>query len=252
MAQRAQSNFGINNVIKKYILIVTVVLAGVMSSGCASNNPDDPLEPFNRAMFSFNEGVDKAILRPVASGYKAVTPEFARRSVSNFFSNAGLPWSTVNAGLQLKAEKFLTGVFRFGVNTIFGFGGLLDIASEMGLDHPQEDFGQTLGYWGVKPGPYLVLPILGPSNIRDTVGMTADFFGNPLTYIDDDGTRYGLTALNGINLRAQLIGADDVVEGAALDKYIFMRDGYMQRRQNLVYDGNPPSDPSFDIDDDDL
>lgn len=237
---------------KKTFLVSAVALSALLSSGCASNNPNDPLEPYNRAMFSFNDGVDKAILRPIASGYKAVTPEFARNSVSNFFNNLALPWSTLNAGFQLKPEKFLTGLFRLGVNTIFGFGGLFDIASEMGLDAPQEDFGQTLGYWGVGTGPYIVWPLLGSSNLRDSVGSVADMYGYPVTYIDDDGTRYGVTALGVINLRAQLIGADDVADSAALDRYIFFRDAYMQRRQNLVYDGNPPMDTSFDIDDDDL
>lgn len=237
---------------KKQIVVLTTVALSFWAAGCASSDPKDPLEPWNRAVYSFNDGVDQAILKPVATGYKAVTPEFARQHVSNFFNNASDAWGTLNAALQLKPEKFLTGVFRLGVNTIFGFGGLVDVATGMGLDSPQEDFGQTLGYWGVGPGPYIVWPILGSSNVRDSVGMVADWYGSPITYIQDDGTRYGVIALHGINLRAELIGADDVLEGAALDKYLFVRDGYMQRRQNLIYDGNPPMDLDFDIDDDDL
>lgn len=236
----------------KKITCIGMLLASVALVGCASNDPQDPLEPFNRAMFSFNDGIDQAILKPVAKGYKAVTPGFARTHVSNFFQNLGDVWGTANAGFQFKGRKFLTGLFRFGVNSTFGLAGLVDVATPLGLERPEEDFGQTLGYWGIKSGPYLVLPILGPSNVRDTIGMVADSYAYPVTYIKDDATSWGLLVLDGINTRAQLLGVDDVANSAALDRYTFFKNAYLQRRQNLIYDGNPPMDSSFDIDDADL
>lgn len=233
-------------------LFFTALVACSMA-GCASNDPQDPFEGYNRAMFSFNEGLDNAVIKPVAKGYKAVTPSFFRTHVGNFFSNLRDVWGTANAGLQFKGEKFATGLFRVGVNSTFGFGGLVDVASSLGLDRPQEDFGQTLGYWGVKPGPFIVWPVFGPSNVRDTIGMIADGFAYPVAYIDDDGTRWGLVALNGINLRAQLLGVDDVADSAALDKYTFIKNAYMQRRLNMVYDGNPPvDDADYQFEDDEL
>lgn len=236
----------------KKIAYSMALVASFALAGCASNDPQDPFEPFNRAMFSFNDGVDKAVLTPVAKGYKAVTPSFARTHVSNFFRNLGDVWGTANAGFQLKGEKFFTGLFRFGVNSTFGFAGLVDVATPLGLERPNEDFGQTLGYWGIKPGPYIVLPFLGPSNVRDTIGLVADAYAYPVTYIENDRVEWGLVALAAVNTRAQLLGIDDVANSAALDPYLFFKNAYLQRRQNLIYDGNPPMDADFDIDDDDL
>ena len=229
-----------------------MVLLAFALSGCAGNDPQDPFEGYNRAMFSFNDGVDRAVLQPVAKGYKAITPSFFRGHVSNFFSNLGDIWGTANAGFQFKGEKFLTGVFRVGVNSTFGIGGLVDVAGPLGLDSPQEDFGQTLGYWGIKPGPYIVLPIFGPSNVRDTIGMIADGFAGVSYFVDENSVRWGLLALDGINLRAQLLSVEGAVDGAALDKYTFFKNAYMQRRLNMVYDGDPPVEPGFEIDDADL
>lgn len=240
---------------KRLSLILTTALLGLLLGGCASvenRNPDDPLEPMNRAVFKFNDTLDQAILKPVATGYKAVTPEFARQSVSNVFNNVGGVWSTLNAGFQLKGEKFLQGFFRVCTNTIFGIGGLFDVATALGLPDPQEDFGQTLGYWGVKPGPYIVLPFLGPANVRDGVGRVADAYGNPVSYLDSDKAKYGLLTLDVINTRASLLDVEAAAEHSMFDKYIFFKDAYMQRRQSLVYDGNPPSDPDFEFDDDEL
>lgn len=240
---------------KKLSWGLVIAALAFMLSGCASvehKTPGDPLESMNRAVFKFNDALDRAVLKPVATGYKAVTPEFFRHSVKNFFGNAGDVWGTVNAALQFKGEKFLQGFFRVGVNTIFGFGGLFDVASSLGLPSPEEDFGQTLGYWGVGSGPYIVWPLLGPSNMRDSVGLAADIYANPLTFIKNDKVKYGLTTLGIINLRARLLGVEEAAEGSMFDRYIFYRDAYMQRRQNLIYDGAPPMDDSFDISDDDL
>ncbi|MGL4666748.1 MAG: MlaA family lipoprotein [Saezia sp.] len=235
-------------------VLITAVL-GLLLGGCASvenRNPNDPFEPMNRAVFKFNDAVDRAVLKPVATGYKAVVPSFARQSVSNVFNNAGGIWSTLNAGFQLKGEKFLQGFFRVCTNTIFGIGGLFDVASALGLPDPQEDLGQTLGHWGVKPGPYLVLPFLGSSSPRDGLGLAVGVYVHPFTYIESDKAKYGLAGVGVINLRATLLDVEKAAESSILDRYIFMRDIYMQRRQNMVYDGNPPMDESFKFSDDEL
>lgn len=241
--------------IKKFHIYAAVTAIAVLSSslsGCASNHPQDPFEKVNRIVFAFNEHLDRAVLKPIATGYQTVVPEVARTHIGNFFGNTVDVWSTANAGFQLKPEKFLTGVFRVGVNTIFGFGGLIDIATEMGLDKPQEDLGQTLGYWGIGPGPYIVWPVLGPSNVRDSVGRVGDYLANPVIHIEDDATRFGLLALGTVHLRSVLIGIVNVTDEAALDRYIFLRDAFMQRRQNLIYDGAPPLSQLSDINDSDL
>jgi phospholipid-binding lipoprotein MlaA len=224
-----------------------LLLAGV-ASGCATNNPRDPLEPFNRAMYTVNETVDKAVIRPVAVGYKAVTPELVRAGIGNFFDNLSVPATVVNSLLQGKVGEAAEGVMRFSFNTIFGFAGVLDIASEMRIPRRYEDFGQTLGKWGVPSGPYLVLPVLGPSTVRDTAGSFA--YGqakdlNPYKYIDNgkDETQLGLQFLQGIELRADLLASERMLNELALDKYTFVRDTYLQRRRNAVYDGDPPEEP---------
>ena len=235
--------------------ILMVMVLALLLGGCATGenrNPDDPFEPMNRAVFKFNDALDRAVLKPVATGYKAVTPGFARQSVSNVFSNVGGVWSTLNAGFQLKGEKFLQGFFRVCTNTIFGIGGLFDVATALGLPDPQEDFGQTLGYWGVKPGPYLVLPFLGSSNVRDGVGVALGTYVHPFSYLDSEKTRYGLAGLGVVDLRASLLDVEGAAEHSMFDRYIFFRDVYMQRRQNLVYDGEPPLDQTFEFSDDEL
>lgn len=251
---------------RKVVQLLLVVGMMVSLLGCANKDnrhPNDPLEPMNRVIFSFNDGLDRVILKPIATGYEAVTPSFFRRYISNFTNNAGGVWSTANAGLQLKGEQFLTGFFRFGVNTIFGFGGFLDIASEMGLDDPQQDFGLTLGYWGVPTGAYIVWPVLGPSTVRDSVGMGVGMVADPvrgpytpwgdsLLYAPSDQVTYSIIALDVINTRAELLDVERAVEGSMLDRYVFFRDAYLQRRQNLIHDGNPPVDAEFEFDDDEL
>ena len=214
-------------------------------TGCASApaaHPRDPLEPFNRSVFQFNDAVDRAVIKPVATVYRDVLPSPIRTGVSNFFYNLQDAWSFVNCSLQLKGEAAGNSLMRFGVNTFLGLGGVLDIASEMRIERHTEDFGQTLGYWGVGAGPYLVLPLLGPSTVRDTAALPVDLKGNLVSGISDVGTRNSLTALNLLSRRARLIGASDLLDQVALDPYTFSRDAFLDRRQNLVYDGNPPDD----------
>lgn len=218
---------------------------GLLLSGCASvPQPDerDPLQSYNRAMDSFNDGVDKAVLKPVATAYDTVLPQPVRTGVSNFFGNLGDAWSFVNNVLQGKPEGALHSFWRVVVNTTIGIGGLFDPASEMRLERHREDFGQTLGHWGVGPGPYVVLPLLGPSTLRDTVALPLDWLGHPRSQIHDVPVRNSLTAVEFVNTRAKLLEAGDLLDGAALDPYSFKRDAFLQKRRNDVYDGSPPDD----------
>lgn len=217
----------------------------LLLSGCASGpraNPRDPLEPFNRGVYQFNDAVDRAVIKPVATVYRDVLPSPVRTGVTNFFANLQDAWSFVNNALQLKGEAASNSLVRFGVNTFLGLGGVLDIASEMRIERKTEDFGQTLGYWGVGSGPYLVLPLLGPSTVRDTVAVPVDAQGNLVNGVDDVPVRNSLTTLNLLNRRARLLEASDMLEQVALDPYTFTRDAFLQRRQNDVYDGNPPDE----------
>lgn len=213
--------------------------------GCATGpqaNPKDPLEPFNRSMYAFNEKADEIVLQPVARGYQAITPGFIRAGVSNFFSNLGEPLNAVNNLLQGKAGAAVSDVGRFAMNSVLGIFGLWDVATPAGLDRSNEDFGQTLGRWGARPGPYLVLPLLGPSSVRDAVGRIGDSPFGLTRYVDPADLRTGLYVLDIVNTRANLLGASNVLEAAALDRYGFVRDAYLQRRRSLVYDGKPPKD----------
>ncbi|WP_295855779.1 VacJ family lipoprotein [uncultured Xylophilus sp.] len=212
-------------------LIATAALLG----GCATGpdrNPRDPFEPFNRGVFEFNEAVDRAVLRPVATVYRDATPYPVRAGVGNFFRNLTEPWSFVNHVLQLKPQAAGETAIRFGVNTFLGFGGLIDIAGAARIPYRRQDFGQTLAHYGVPTGPYVVLPILGPSTVRDTAALPVDFKGNLLSEIDDNSVRNSLFALRVVDIRASLLGATSVIEQAALDKYSFTRDSYLQLRRN--------------------
>lgn len=201
----------------------------------------DPLESFNRSVFSINEAVDAAVLKPVAQAYKDIVPEYVRTLVDNVFGNVADAWSTVNQLLQGKIENTVTMGFRVIVNTGFGFGGLLDIGSEIGLEKKPEDFGQTLGRWGVPPGPYVVLPVLGPSTLRDTAALPVDWQASPSQFVGDERSAViGVVVLQAVSTRAGLLGASKVLDDIALDKYSFLRDAYLARRQNQVYDGDPP------------
>ena len=214
-----------------------------LMAGCASGpraNPADPFEPFNRSVFRFNDGVDEAILRPVATAYRDKLPLLVRTGVNNFFGNLGDVWNFTNSVLQLRLQASAENFMRFNVNTLFGLGGLLDIATEAGIERRNEDFGQTLGRWGVPPGPYLVLPLLGPSTVRDASVLPIDRYGDPVTYIDSGVVRGSLSALRVIDARSNFLRASKLLDDAALDKYSFTRDAHLQRRLNDVYDGNPP------------
>ncbi|AVS92053.1 ABC transporter [Paracidovorax avenae] len=206
-------------------------------AGCATGpdaNPRDPFEPYNRGMTRFNDKVDDVLLRPVATAYTEVTPRLVRTGVSNFFANLGDLWSFVNNALQLRGEGALNSIARFSANTVFGIGGLFDVATEMRIERSKQDFGLTLGRWGVPTGPYLVLPFLGPSTVRDTVALPVDAKGNLITYVDPVSDRNALYALSAVNTRANLLRASSVLDSAALDKYSFTRDAYLQVRSQAV------------------
>ena len=231
--------------------LALAVAACAMLAGCATpGNPQDPLEKFNRASFAFNDAVDRVALKPAASAYKKVLPGFAQTGVSNFFGNLSDAWSSVNNLLQGKGEAGMTDFTRFALNSTFGIAGLLDIASEAGLQKHNEDFGQTLGVWGVPSGPFLMLPILGPSTVRDTAALPADFAGDVWAYKTPVNWRNVGAGVRVVDKRAALLDASNLFEEAALDRYDFIRDGYMQRRESQVRDGeseragDTPDDPA--------
>ena len=208
-------------------------------AGCATGpdaNPRDPLEPFNRGVYQFNDAVDTAVLKPVATAYQKVTPSPVRTGVSNFFGNLGDLWSSVNAGLQLRPREATENLMRFSVNTVFGIAGVLDIASEMGIPRTRLDFGQTMGRWGAPSGPYLVLPLLGPSSVRDGTGLVVDATGDPVSSMNHVPSRNSVLTLRVVDTRAGLLRATNLLEDAALDKYSFTRDFYLNRRQNQIDD----------------
>jgi phospholipid-binding lipoprotein MlaA len=198
------------------------------------NNPRDPLEGFNRAMFSFNEGLDEAVLKPVAQAYQSVLPSFVQTAIGNFFGNAGDIWTAVNNLLQGRLTDSVNDVMRVAVNTTFGLGGLLDIASAGGIPKHREDFGQTLGKWGVRSGPYVMLPLLGASTLRDTIAIPIDFKGDVLFSHTSTSTRNVSTVVRFVDQRASVLDASKLIEEAALDKYVFIRDAYLQRRAGQI------------------
>lgn len=208
----------------------------------------DPLERYNRAMFEFNRKLDDQVLRPIARTYRDITPDVVETGVSNFFRNLRNISTIANNLLQFKFEAAFRDTGRFVFNSSFGLLGLIDIATPMGLPSSEEDFGQTLGYWGIDQGYYLVLPVLGPSTTRDVFSVVVDRqLLSPLAYVDPMGAEIALRAGEVIDYRAQLLGGERLLDEAALDPYLFQRDAYLQRRLNLVHDGNPPA-PDFDFD----
>lgn len=218
---------------------LSAAVLALLLAGCASGpnvHPQDPLEPFNRNVSAFNEAVDSAVLKPVATVYRDVTPDMVRTGVSNFFSNLSDVWSFTNATLQLRPREAAENFLRVGVNTAFGLGGVLDVASEMGIERTRLDFGQTLGRWGVPAGPYLVLPIFGPSSVRDAAGFGIELSGDLVQDIPSIATRNSLTVLRAVETRANLLRATSMLDGAALDKYSFTRDVYLRRRQSQIED----------------
>lgn len=211
-------------------------------SGCASNgDPRDPLEPMNRAAHTFNETVDRVALKPLAEVYHAVAPRFVESGIRNVFSNLNDVTVFANDLLQFKLDHAAADFLRLSFNSSFGLLGLLDVASEMGLKKRNEDFGQTLGTWGVGDGAYVVLPFFGPSSVRDTVGLAVDNnYTDPVRYIDDIGVRNRSALVRVVSRRAELLEAKEAVDAAALDGYEFNRDIYLERRRAQVYDGKPP------------
>jgi phospholipid-binding lipoprotein MlaA len=222
---------------------LAVATAGlVLLTGCASGpgtNPVDPFEPFNRGMFRFNDAVDENVLVPTAKAYRAVLPSPVRTGISNFFGNISDVWSFANSVMQLRLQNSAETFMRVNVNTVFGLGGILDIATEIGLDRHKEDFGQTLGRWGVPSGPYLVTPLLGPSTVRDTAALLVDFNGDGLAAIKTVSVREISYVVRVVDARAQFLRAGQLLNDAALDKYSFTRDIFLARRQSEVDDGNP-------------
>ena len=208
-------------------------------------DPRDPLEPLNRGIYSFNEGVDQAILKPTAQAYRFVVPQFIRASVSNFFSNINDVVVALNNLLQGKFTAAYSDLGRVAINSTIGLLGLFDVASEAGIEKHDEDFGQTLGYWGVGDGPFVMLPFFGPSTGRDAVGRFADHYVDPVTYVDPSRPRNWMWGTRIVNRRAELLDASTVLQTAALDPYEFVRDAYLQRRRSLVHDGSPPAERDF-------
>lgn len=221
------------------MLLKRAVLLGMVVglTACATGpnvDPRDPMEKFNRDMTEFNNVVDGVVLKPVATAYTETMPYFVRTGVSNFFGNLRDVWSTLNTAMQLRLEDTVVNALRVGLNTLWGFGGVIDIASEMHLYRSPADFGQTLGRWGVPPGPYLVLPILGPSTVRDTVGMGIEAKGDLVRGLDNVTNRNLLQGLRAVEARAGLLRASSVLDDAALDKYTFTREVFLQRRKSII------------------
>ncbi len=233
-----------NQIFKRCSVLLIAVVALVLQ-GCASvktADARDPWESMNRRIYQFNDAVDTVAIKPAAEIYTQVLPSFVRTGIHNFLGNLSDVWSMANSAMQLKGQATAETFMRINVNTFLGLGGLLDVASEMRLEKRKEDFGQTLGYWGVKPGPYLVLPLLGPSTLRDTLATPMDFKGDPSQVFPDEATRNSLSVTRVLDVRSGLLQTVDVIKAASLDPYTFVRDGYLQKRKNDIYDGNPPSD----------
>lgn len=235
------------NTLTRRLGMILVVSSALFLQACASvKSADvrDPWESMNRSVYNFNEVLDNAAIKPAAKVYTAVLPTPVRTGIHNFLGNLGDVWTLANTVMQLKGQASAETLMRISVNTVFGLGGVLDVASEMRLEKRNEDFGQTLGYWGVKSGPYLVLPLFGPSTLRDTLATPIDMQGNAVQQFNDTATRNALTGLRVIDVRSGFLESLDVIKAAALDPYSFVRDAYLQKRENDIHDGNPPA--SFD------
>lgn len=214
-----------------------------LAGAAQAQSEKDPIEGWNRAIFSFNDGVDVAVLKPVATGYKTVVPELVRNGVTNVFNNLSDGWSAINQLLQGKPVNAAQMTMRVATNSLFGIAGLFDVASDLGIERQPEDFGQTLGRWGLPAGPYIVLPLLGPSSLRDTAALPVDMQWRPAALSNDSATRVGISMLQLIDVRTGLLGASRILDEIALDKYVFVRDAYLSRRRSQVYDGDPPDLP---------
>ena len=223
---------------------MNVLALCALLTACATPQRPDPLESWNRGVFAFNDSVDVAVVKPVATVWRDWVPQPLRRGVSNFFGNVGDLWSATNLALQGRFGDSLSDLGRFGTNTVFGVLGFVDVASELGLEKHGEDLGQTLGVWGVPTGAYIVWPFLGPSTLRDSLDIPASVAFSPSSFVSPESAAYALTSLRFINLRAELLQATSLLDTIALDKYSFTRDAYLQRRRSLVYNGHPPEDAS--------
>ncbi|HHH44708.1 MAG TPA: VacJ family lipoprotein [Gammaproteobacteria bacterium] len=230
--------------------IAWVVLLTLLFAGCAVRTPyedaNDPLEPVNRVIYRFNDGLDRMVLKPVARGYQTYIPSTARTGVRNFFNNLYEPLTIVNDVLQGKGHHTAGDTMRFGFNTIFGVLGLFDVATGWGLELRKEDFGQTFGVWGFGEGWYLVLPVLGPSTVRDAAGLPLEYQVDLLARNTSGITRYSAYSLLFISRRADLLSASDTLDSGAVDPYLQVREAYRQKRWYDIYDGNPPDDDFSD------
>ncbi|MFZ3222026.1 MAG: VacJ family lipoprotein [Rugosibacter sp.] len=219
-----------------------LLLTAFLTAGCASSagGNKDPLEGFNRVMFAFNDGVDQVVLKPVATGYDAVLPTPVRTGVTNFFGNIADVFIGINNLLQGKVSDGAGDLGRVAVNSTLGLLGVFDVASNMGIEKHEEDFGQTFGRWGADSGAFVVVPFFGPRTVRDTAGLVLDVATDPVSYVDHVPTRNTMAGVRLVDDRANLLPADKVIAEAALDKYSYIRDAYLQRRRSLIYDGNAP------------
>jgi len=216
---------------RRRALLAVLTGLSIVLGGCATVQKPDPLEPVNRKVFAFNEGLDKVVLKPTATAYKAVVPAPARTGISNFFSNLSEPWSAVNLMLQGRFKEGASDLGRFGTNSTVGILGFVDFASDWGMPRHGEEFGRTLGSWGIDTGAYLVLPLFGPSNMRDAAALPVDSFGNPLGYVGNVPVRNTMTVMKMVDKRATYLDASRLIDEASLDKYTFVRDAYLQRRR---------------------
>ncbi|MBM3397169.1 MAG: VacJ family lipoprotein [Betaproteobacteria bacterium] len=235
------------NAIRNRFLLVLAMAMLLVLQGCStvkSADARDPWEPMNRSIYQFNDAVDTIALKPAAELYVKALPSMVRTGVNNFFGNLGDVWSMANSAMQFKGQDTVETFMRISVNTFMGLGGVLDVATAMGIEKRREDFGQTLGYWGVQSGPYVMLPLFGPSTLRDALAFPVDMQGNVTNQLSDQRTRNALLATRLVDTRAGLLRTVDAVKASSLDPYSFVRDAYLQKRRNDIYDGNPPS--SFD------
>jgi phospholipid-binding lipoprotein MlaA len=239
------------NPVQRLVRFGGLLAAGLVLVGCATvrearGGPGqrlDPWENWNRKVFSFNEKLDETVLKPVATGYSEVVPQPVRSGVDNFFANVSDAWSAINNLLQGKFAYGLESMMRVGTNTVFGLFGVFDVASEAGMERHSEDFGQTLGRWGVGAGAYIVWPLIGPSTVRESFAIPLDRTASPALLFEDGRSKYSIFTLQIVNARANLLGASKVLDDIALDKYTFVRDAYLQRRRSLVSDGNDRDEP---------
>ncbi len=230
-----------------FVLVFISLAMLTLLGACATPQNKDPIEPVNRVIYKFNDGLDRAIVKPLAQGYRAALPSFARTSIANVFENINDVLVSVNNLLQGKLTNAVSDAGRVAVNSTLGILGLIDVATNMGLEKHHEDFGQTLGYWGIGDGAFIMIPLLGPSNLRDGIAKVADVQLSPLHFLKNVPVRNSLTGTRLISTRANLLDETNLLDEASLDAYAFMRDAYIQRRRSQIYDGNPPDE----IDDED-